>query len=78
MIDIRCAVLEPPIPSSSSSSTESTNPVIKTISLTNETNSQQTKLSAFIKRPVGVIREKKINDLIFKMIVKRPSAFFCS
>lgn len=40
---------------SSSTNTESTNPVIKR----NETNPQQTKLSAFIKRPVGVTREKK-------------------
>lgn len=56
------AVLEAPIPSTLSS-TKSTNPAIKT----NATNQQQTKLSAFIKRPVGVVREKK-NDLIFKMI----------
>ncbi|XP_045766856.1 E3 SUMO-protein ligase ZBED1-like [Maniola jurtina] len=58
------AVLEAPIPSTSSN-TESIQPVNKT----NESNPQQTKLSAFIKRPVGVVREKKINDLIFKMIV---------
>ncbi|CAG5001813.1 unnamed protein product [Parnassius apollo] len=64
------AVLEAPIPSTSAS-TESTNPVIKK----SETISQQTKLSAFIKRPVGVVREKKINDLIFKMIVKDLQPF---
>lgn len=49
------AVLEAPIPSTSAS-TESTNVLTKK----NETNSQQTKLSAFIKRPVGVVREKII------------------
>ncbi|RVE45429.1 hypothetical protein evm_009947 [Chilo suppressalis] len=61
------AALEAP----TSASTESTNPVI----ITNETNSQQTKLSAFITRQVGVVREKKNNDLIFKMIVKDLQPF---
>lgn len=64
------AVLETPI-LSISASTESTNSVIKT----NETNLQQTKLSTFIKRPVAVVREKKINDFIFKMIVKDLQPF---
>lgn len=53
------AVLDTPVPSTSSSSTESNNPVIKVISLTNETISHQTKLSDFIKRLVGEAREKK-------------------
>ncbi|CAH0715459.1 unnamed protein product, partial [Brenthis ino] len=68
------AVLKASIPSTSSN-TETTNPVIKSISLRNETNSKQTKLSTFIRRPVGVVREKKINDLIFKMIVKDLQPF---
>lgn len=58
MLRSDAAVLEAPIPSTSASR-ESTNSVIKT----NETNSQQTKLSAFIKRSVGVLREKFINYL---------------
>lgn len=62
-------VLEAPIPSTSTSTVS--NPVIKT----NETNSKQTNLNDFIKRPVIVVREKKINDLIFKMIVKDLQPF---
>lgn len=43
---------ETPIPLTSAS----TNPRIKT----NEINLQQTKLSSFIQRPIGVAREKKL------------------
>nr|XP_022920550.1 zinc finger BED domain-containing protein 1-like [Onthophagus taurus] len=68
--DLDAQVLEAPI-TSTSASAESTNPVIKT----KHTNTQQTKLSAFIKRPVGVEKEKKINDLIFKMVIKDLQPF---
>ncbi|XP_074030331.1 E3 SUMO-protein ligase ZBED1-like [Leptinotarsa decemlineata] len=62
-------VLEAPIPSTSTSTVS--NPVINS----NEKNSKQTDLNDFIKRPVSVVREKKINDLIFKMIVKDIQPF---
>lgn len=64
------AVLEAP-ESSTSASTESTIPEIKT----NDKNSQKTTLSAFIQRPVGVAKEKNSNNLIFKMIVKDLQPF---
>lgn len=60
------------MPSTSSSNTESTNPVIIPIC---ETNSKQTKLSAFVKSPISAIKEKKINYLIFKMIIKDLQPF---
>lgn len=58
---------EPHLPSSSSSSSQN---IVKSLP-----QQKQTVLSTFIKRPVSVVREKNINDLVFKMIIKDLQPF---
>nr|CAH7714552.1 unnamed protein product [Callosobruchus chinensis] len=73
------------LPSTSSSSTSQLNPVSISNSLgatcpepvveTKQKNCKQSDLTLFTKKPMNIAREKKINDLILKMIVKDLQPF---
>lgn len=70
----------PPVAVSDSDSSNGENAIIidlkvTTTPKTRSTNSKQTKLSPFFKRPVSIVRQNKINDLIFKMVVKDIQPF---
>lgn len=60
------------LPSTSSSITEAP---IATISINANRQVKQTTISTFLRKPLGVAREKKLNNLILNMIVKDLQPF---